>query len=207
MGKSLREYASALGYWGLIVIAPIILDMIGVYQLAAGNQFTHVPPWIWFQVAFIFLLIIPFIAFHRVRVERDKARVKEVPLDAIIQELKSKIIYRMAYSNNVFSMLEIFDALRDSFALGLTYPQVHDILRTKLDRDAVWGNYSSDILATFTTMGLIHSPSIDPSYSVFLDHQRTIPNYVYQLTDIGKSLAHKLMSQKPEIDKGGSQKQ
>jgi len=113
----------------------------------------------------------------------------EAPIDAIIQELKSKKI-------RGFSMLEIFDALRDSFALGLTYPQIHSVLKSKLYRDVAWGIHSSDILATFTQLGLIHSPSIDSSHSVLLDNQRTIPNYVYQLTDTGKLLAHKLMSQK-----------
>lgn len=73
MYKSLKEYIIALGYWWLIVIAPIILDIIGVYQIASGNQLIRIPSWIWFQVAFIFLLIIPFIAFHKVRVDRDKA--------------------------------------------------------------------------------------------------------------------------------------
>lgn len=55
------------------MITPIILDVIGVYQLASGNQFTRIPSWVWFQIAFAFLLIIPFIAFHKVRVQRDKA--------------------------------------------------------------------------------------------------------------------------------------
>ena len=73
MRQSLREYITALGYWGFIVIAPITLNIIGVYQLASGNQFTGIPSWVWFQVAFVFLLIIPFIAFHKVRVQRDKA--------------------------------------------------------------------------------------------------------------------------------------
>jgi hypothetical protein len=71
MWKSLKEYSAALGYWGLIVIAPVILDIIGVYQLAIGSQFTGIPSWIWFQIAFVFLLLIPFIAFHKVRIRVD----------------------------------------------------------------------------------------------------------------------------------------
>lgn len=55
------------------MIAPITLDIVGVYQLASGNEFTGISSWVWFQVAFVFLLIIPFIAFHRVRVQRDEA--------------------------------------------------------------------------------------------------------------------------------------
>ncbi len=197
-------------WWDMISIplstVPFLLGVMA-FLLWGRNTEPPLPIWIMLLVGVgaVLFILLSFLAFHRVRVERDKARVKESPIDAIVQELKSKIIYRKAYSDKVFSMLEIFDALRDHFALGLTYPQVHGVLRDKLDRDAVWGIYSSDILATLTTMGLIHSPTIDPSSSVFLDNKYTIPQYVYQLTDIGKLLAHKLMSQKPKIGKGGSQ--
>lgn len=71
MGQSFKEYITALGYWGLVVIAPIILDTIGIYQLATNSQVVGLPAWIWFQVAFVFLLLIPFIAFHKVRVRVD----------------------------------------------------------------------------------------------------------------------------------------
>jgi hypothetical protein len=83
MGKSLKDYISAFGYWGIIVIAPIFLDIIGIYQLASGNTFTGVPSWVWFQIIFLFLLIIPFIAFHKTR---QKLEVKENEL----HQLKSQ---------------------------------------------------------------------------------------------------------------------
>jgi len=73
MLQSLREYVTALGYLGFIVIIPITLDIMGICQLVSGNQFPDIPSWVWFQVAFVSLLIIPFIAFHKVRVQRDKA--------------------------------------------------------------------------------------------------------------------------------------
>ena len=68
MWKSLREYLAALGYWGLIVIVPITLDAIGIYQLSVDSQFTSIPSWAWFQIALVVILAIPFIAFHRMRV-------------------------------------------------------------------------------------------------------------------------------------------
>ncbi len=120
-------------------------------------------------------------------------------LKSVIQELESKFIHQ----DKRYSMLEIFDALRERFALGLTYPQVHGVLKSKLYRDAAWGIHSSDILAIFIQQGLIHSPSIDTNHSVLLDSHDTIPNYVYKLTDEGNLLARKLMSQKPKIDKEG----
>lgn len=73
MRQSLWEYVRAVGYWWFIVIAPVILGIVDVYQLASGNQFIGIPSWVWFPVAFVVLLIIPFIAFHKVRVLRDEA--------------------------------------------------------------------------------------------------------------------------------------
>ena len=73
MLRSLREYITALGHWWFFVIVSIILGIIGVYQLASGNQFIGIPSWVWLLVAFAFALIIPFIAFNKVRVQRDEA--------------------------------------------------------------------------------------------------------------------------------------
>jgi len=67
MCKSFKEYVHALGYWGLIVIAPIALDALGVYQIVSDTQVLGVTAWAWFLVASILFLLIPFIAFHRVR--------------------------------------------------------------------------------------------------------------------------------------------
>ncbi len=72
MGQSFKEYITALGYWGLIVIAPIAINIIGVYQLVYNNQFTRVPSWLWFLIAFVLLLTIPFAAFHKLRTKRDE---------------------------------------------------------------------------------------------------------------------------------------
>ena len=54
------------------MIAPITLDILGVYQVVTNTQFLGVPSWSWFLLASILFLIIPFIAFHRVRVQRDE---------------------------------------------------------------------------------------------------------------------------------------
>lgn len=120
----------------------------------------------------------------------------ESRINVIIRQLKRKNICG-------FSMLEIFNALKYSFALGLTYPQIHSILTTKTSMDIGWGTWSSDILSTFTILKLIHTCSIDPGYSVWLDNKRTIPNYVYQLTETGKLLADKLINQKLKTGKAG----
>ena len=191
MFHPLKHTESIVG-WVQMIMAVLIL--IGII---AGGIVIPDYRWLITIVAPVAIAILAVIALVR---SQKRILDIEAPIVAIIQELKSKIVRGV-------SMLEIFDALRDNFALGLTYPQIHGVLRDKLSRDAAWGIHSSDILATFRVLGLIHSPSIDPGHSVLLDDQRTIPNYVYQLTDKGNFLAHKLMSQKPKIDKKGSQTQ
>jgi hypothetical protein len=180
MGKST---ASLLLGTGLNIVS-------GILQITVDSMPTIVA--VLGYIVGVGLMILGIIGFVR-------KKKHEEGIDVIVQELESKKIRGL-------SMLEIFDALRDRFALGLSYPQVHGVLRDKLNKDAAWGIHSSDILATFTTLGLIHSPSINPDHSVWLDFKDIVPNYVYQLTDIGKLLAHRLMSQKLKIDKGDSQK-
>jgi hypothetical protein len=91
--RSFREYVKALGFWGLIVIAPIILDIIGVYQLASNNNdFTGVPSWVWFQIAFIFLLVIPFIAFHKLRLKLEENEKEIARLKSNRPEITTKIV-------------------------------------------------------------------------------------------------------------------
>lgn len=174
----------------------MIVSLLIFFGIIAGGVLIPNGKWILTIILPASLVLLIFWAL--VRSQKHVLNI-EAPIEAVTQELKGRNI-------RGFSMLEIFDALRERFALGLPYPQVHSVLRSKLDRDGAWGIHSSDILATFTQLGLIHSPSIDPSYSVLLDSQYTIPNYVYQLTDKGKLLAHKLMSQKPKIGKVDSQK-
>ncbi len=176
------------------------MEAIGIYYDIVQTIQTPTGPFGWsilvwgvtlFTIASLSIIVQLWWHIHRI----------ETPIEAVIKELKSKKIWG-------FSMLEIFDALRDRFALGLPLPEAHNVLRDRLNKDAGWGLYSSDIFATFTTRGLIHSTSIDPNYSsVLLDFKYTAPNYIYQLTDIGKLLASKLKSEKPKIGKGASQKQ
>ncbi len=72
MFKIIKEYITALGYWGFLVIAPIILDVLGVIQLITNKQVFILPSWLWFQVSFLFLLVIPFIAFYKIRIHVEK---------------------------------------------------------------------------------------------------------------------------------------
>jgi len=78
--RSLKQYIGAIGYWGLLMLAPIALDIIGSIQLATSCQFTGVPSWVWFNLGFVALLIIPFIAFNKIRnaLVRGENRIAEL---------------------------------------------------------------------------------------------------------------------------------
>ena len=67
LSESFKEYLSALGYWGVLIIVPLALEGLGVYQLVANVEALDVPSWVWFQVALGLMLIIPFFAFDKVR--------------------------------------------------------------------------------------------------------------------------------------------
>lgn len=95
------------------MIAPIVLDVIGIYQLASGNTFTGIPSWVWFQVAFIFLIIIPFIAYHKLRMKMPKEthlvwsgkgweNVK-APLYSYIHGFAPQVIGEPVFSHAIFA--------------------------------------------------------------------------------------------------------
>jgi len=91
MWKSLKEYVAALGYLGLIVIVPIFLDILGIYQIASNTQVLNIPSWVWFLIALVLFLIIPFVAFHRMRIRLQnvtESRARE--LARLILEVRDK---------------------------------------------------------------------------------------------------------------------
>jgi hypothetical protein len=187
-----RTLQSVFGIGGLV------LQGFGIYFDVV--QATQTPTILGVSILYIGAILFAVVAISAITQLWWHIHRIEAPMEANVKELKKKIIHQ----DRDYSMLEIFDALRDNFALGVTYPQVHGVLVRKLYRDAAWGSHSSDILAMFTQLGLIDSPTIDPSNLAFIDYQRSIPNYVYKLTDKGNSLAHKLMNQKPKVGTEGS---
>lgn len=74
MKQSLKVYFAMIGYWGLLVIVPIALNIVGIYQLATGEQFIGIPSWVWFLTAFVLLLIIPFIGFHKLMLKLNETQ-------------------------------------------------------------------------------------------------------------------------------------
>ena len=71
MGKSLWEYITALGYWVWFVLIGILLNLASVYLIISGK--VGFPTWLLVLLSGIALIVVPFVAFHKVRVQRDKA--------------------------------------------------------------------------------------------------------------------------------------
>lgn len=70
MWKSLKEYVTALGHWGWIVLVDIFSGITGAYLDVSGIE--GFPTWLWVTLLGIALIISPFIAFHKLRKQRDE---------------------------------------------------------------------------------------------------------------------------------------
>lgn len=74
MWQSFKEYITALGRWGWVVVADIILTGAGAYlDLSSGI----IPTWVWITLGLLALIIAPFVAFHKLRVQRDKLKAEK----------------------------------------------------------------------------------------------------------------------------------
>jgi hypothetical protein len=142
VGKSLKEYIIALGYWGLVVIAPIILDTIGIYQLVTNNQVIGLPSWVWFQIAFVFLLLIPFIAFHKVNSQlRNLTEGRKRELSELILQARDAAT-RVILTHNVKGFTDEIRQLHNS---------CKEALITLNRQGEIDGGEIKDIIYGFTT--------------------------------------------------------
>ena len=110
MRKSFVEYITALGHWGWVVFVSVISSTIGTIRLAIEDVPMTQNFWLWILI--IVLLVVPFIAFHKVRVQRDEAKLK---LSGIVDRI-------IVVSNYDYE----FETLPDSIRLRLD-PDIHAI--------------------------------------------------------------------------------
>ncbi|MHB8084701.1 MAG: hypothetical protein ACYDHZ_02610 [Dehalococcoidia bacterium] len=73
MWKSAGEYISSLGHWGWIVLVGVLQAIWGLVSPIFGINYS---PVIWITLLFLTLMIAPFIAFHKMRLDRDDLREK-----------------------------------------------------------------------------------------------------------------------------------
>ena len=86
------------------MIVPVALDVLGVYQLLSGDQVIGVPSWVWFQIALLLFLIIPFIAFHKLRLKLDGTQIeldniKDGKPSIIVEPTKEGDVYMLKVTN------------------------------------------------------------------------------------------------------------
>jgi hypothetical protein len=71
MRESLREYATSIGRWWLLVIVPLIFSGVSAYLDISGDG--PIPTWVWVLAPAAGLVTASFIPFAKVRSERDEA--------------------------------------------------------------------------------------------------------------------------------------
>lgn len=91
MRESLREYITALGHWGWLVLVDVFSGLVGAYLDISGSKW-GVPTWIWITLLGIAFVIVPFIAFHKLRIKRDEMREQLQEIQKAQPSIKFKIM-------------------------------------------------------------------------------------------------------------------
>ena len=88
------------------MIAPIVLDSIGIYQLATGNQ--SVSHLVLIVIGSALFVVIPLVAFHKLRVKRDDTLGE---IQKRLDQLENRRAFRLALDgllgegNHIFARL------------------------------------------------------------------------------------------------------
>jgi len=116
--NSFSEYIKALGFWWFIIIIPTGLDIIGIYQIINNTQVLGIPSWVLIILASVLFLIIPFIAFHKMRVRlKDIADEKTRKFHRLILDTRdtaSKVVLLHKAANSI--TVEVENAYTDFIA-------------------------------------------------------------------------------------------
>lgn len=90
MSKSIKEYFAAFGKWIFLLAAAVIGDVIGVIQSYARDWI--MPQWGWWLILVGILLFSPFIAFHKLKLQRDELQTKLTRMPKLeILDIKDEI--------------------------------------------------------------------------------------------------------------------
>jgi len=138
MWQSFKEYVLATGRWGWVILVDILLGGAGAYLDISGTW--GLPRWVWVTMVGVGVLIGPFIAFHKVRQERDEARNK---VGSAISELESEVIELGGQS---ITMAELFWKMGDHFSEriqpGSTPGNIYEVVEgaDKDECSKAWGD-------------------------------------------------------------------
>jgi hypothetical protein len=138
MRQSLKEYIPAVvrSWWAII---GLLVEALGIGSGVSGNTIL-LPYWAWVIIGIIALIWAQFLAYHKVREQRDEAR-NEVA--SAISDLESNIINLGGQSTN---MAMLFWKMRDYFLEGIqpgtTPGNIYKVVEgaDKDDCNKAWGN-------------------------------------------------------------------
>lgn len=138
MWQSFKEYVLVTGRWGWVILVDILLGGAGAYLDISGTW--ELPRWVWVTMVCVAVLVGPFMAFHKIRQERDEA-TNEVR--SAISELESEVI---KLGGQYITMAELFWKMGDRFLEkiqpGSTPGDIYEVVEGA-DKDEcrkVWGN-------------------------------------------------------------------
>lgn len=107
MCQSLWEYITVFGHLGWVVLIEILSGITGAYLDISGTS--GFPRWLWLTLLGIGLIVIPFLAFHKVRKQRDELDIKTAKLhlsDPIAGRIAEQVFTRMVDGSG--TMLDMY---------------------------------------------------------------------------------------------------
>lgn len=125
MVKLLKDYIQYFGKWLWLITAFIVGDVLGIIQ----SYFTEVkfPTWAWWLILVIILACSPFLAFYKLRLEKDKLQnylndIKNTrPLPQISIYLKNNQAMLEVYNDGARAVFRITSKILEGTRKGELY--------------------------------------------------------------------------------------
>lgn len=123
MRQSLKEYIRTVvrSWW---VIIGFLVGLLGIVGGASGNTIL-LPYWVWVSIGIIALIVAQFLAYHKVRRQRDEARNE---VGSVISELESET---NSVGEQSINMARLFWAMGQHFLRGINtegiFSAVHEV--------------------------------------------------------------------------------
>ena len=209
---SLKEWSARVPqrWWDMINIPlSTIPFIVGIIAFLVWGRYTEppLPLWIMLLVASgaLLFMVLSFLAFDRVRVERDKARAKIVDNDiaTVVEKLKA---FKVTIGDKQLDAATILSGLQrqGKFTLGVHMYEVTDAI-TKVFRGSVTSEADSNASrSVFDNLSLWGLAQLEQRRTASGPHQYDVGYWI--LTDLSKKVIQHLESEeKPTSDKGASQ--
>lgn len=137
MRQSFEEYMIAVLRLWLLWVPGGILSIAGL--IANIVQWLAIPSWALVVIGLLGLFIAQFLAFHRVRVERDRLRGQPAPIIEVTPKMDYHDIYLDVHNIGEYAEFEAQVELLDGKNYALALPQIYSAYwdRTKRDKTKI----------------------------------------------------------------------